>query len=67
MKTKKPLKVKTESPLEKLAKCFLEHAARETAYMRSYSNDCAYLMAHEAGVRRGVFLHAALLAQEASK
>jgi hypothetical protein len=49
------------------AQCFLEHAARETAWMREHGKNCDYLAAHTASVRRDVWLHAALLAQEKRK
>lgn len=43
------------------ANCFLEHAARETVWMREHGKQCDYQAAHEASIRRGVWLHAALL------
>ena len=47
-----------------LSQCFVEHAARETCWMREHAKECEYQAAHDAGVRRGVWLHCALLAQE---
>ena len=47
-----------------LAQCFIEHAARETAWMREHSKQCEYASAHNASVRREVWLMAALIAQE---
>lgn len=62
---------KTEKPKPKApghwAQCFLEHAARETVWMREHGKQCNYLGAHEASIRRQVWLHAALLAQEKKK
>lgn len=46
------------------AKCYLEHAVRETACMAQNAKVCDYAAAHDAAVRREVWLHAALLAQE---
>lgn len=43
--------------------CFLEHAARETVWMREHSKACNYASAHLAQVRREVWLYAALLAK----
>lgn len=48
------------------AQCYLEHAARETAWAAQNAKECNYSAAHDALVRRGVWLHAALLAQEKS-
>jgi hypothetical protein len=48
------------------AQCYLEHAARETAWAAQSAKECNYSAAHDAVVRRGVWLHAALLAQEKS-
>lgn len=48
------------------AHCYLEHAARETAWAAQNAKECNYSAAHDALVRRGVWLHAALLAQEKS-
>jgi hypothetical protein len=62
---------KKAKPFPKLkghwAQCFLEHAARETVWMREHAKQCEYQAAHDAGVRRQVWLHAALLAQEKKK
>lgn len=60
--TTKPTNSKVKEP-KHWAHCFLEHAARETAWMRHYSKQCDYIAAHDAGVRRGVWIQAALLAQ----
>jgi hydroxyacyl-ACP dehydratase HTD2-like protein with hotdog domain len=49
------------------AQCFLEHAARETAWMGQHAKQRNYASAHDASVRRQVWLHAALLAQEQHK
>ena len=47
-----------------LADCYLEHAARETAWASQYSKQCEYQLAANALERRGVWLTAALIAQE---
>jgi hypothetical protein len=49
------------------SQCFLEHAARETVWMRQHAEECDYASAYTAGIRRSVWLHAALLAQEKRK
>lgn len=61
--TKKTKAVKAKKPGH-WAQCFLEHAARETAWMAAHAKNCEYAAAHDAGVRRAVWLNAALLAQE---
>lgn len=63
MKTK-PSKPK---PAPHWSRCFLEHAARETAWARSRAKECDYAGAYVALIRRDVWLHAALLAQEKLK
>jgi len=63
MKAKRQKQSKPRGP-EHWAQCFLEHAARETAWASQFSKECNYIGAHDALVRRGVWLHAALLAQE---
>lgn len=62
-KTKKPTKLKASH----WAHVFLEQAARETVWARQFSKDCRYIDAHDALMRRGVWLHAALLAQGEKK
>ena len=47
-----------------LADCYLEHAARETTWMSQFGKECNYRSAADAEVRRGVWLMAALIAQE---
>lgn len=47
-----------------LSQCYLEHAARETQMMAEFSKDCDYHHAYRADIRRGVWLTAALIAQE---
>jgi hypothetical protein len=42
----------------------MEHGARETVWIREHAKQCEYQAAHDAGVRRGVWMMAALLAQE---
>ena len=63
MKTK-PSKPK---PAPHWSRCFLEHAAEEAARARRHAKECQYLLAHTAIIRRDVWLHAALLAQEKLK
>jgi len=61
-------KTKTsERPPHHWAKCFLEHAARETQWALANAKECNYIGAHDALERRKVWLHAALLAQEQGK
>ena len=62
--TAKPLRAARGS--EHWAHCYLEHAARETAWAAQSAKECNYSAAHDALVRRGVWLHASLLAQEKS-
>lgn len=62
---KKPAGKAARGP-EHWARCFLEHAARETEWAARNARECNYSAAHDALVRRGVWLHAALLAQEKS-
>jgi len=47
-----------------LSQCFLEHAARETAWARASAKECDYQHAAKCIVCRDVFLHCALIAQE---
>ena len=47
-----------------LSQCYLEHAARETAWMAQNAQDCNYAAAAAGETRRGVWLMAALIAQE---
>ena len=47
-----------------LSQCYLEHAARETAWASEHSKQCEYQAAANALERRGVWLMAALIAQE---
>ena len=47
-----------------LSQCYLEHAARETAWMTQNGKDCNYAAAAAGEARRGVWLMAALIAQE---
>lgn len=49
------------------AQCFLEHAARETVWARTHAKQCDYQAASDCLIRRGVWLYAALLAQEKNK
>lgn len=64
---KKNKKAKVSKPPHHWSQCFLEHAARETVWMREHAENCDYLSAHAAKIRREVWLHAALLAQEKQK
>ena len=47
-----------------LPNCYLEHAARETEWAAEHSRQCNYQSAANALERRGVWLMAALIAQE---
>ena len=47
-----------------LSQCYLEHAARETQWAAESSKQCDYQTAANALTRRGVWLMAALIAQE---
>ena len=47
-----------------LSQCYLEHAARETQWAAENSTQCDYQAAANALTRRGVWLMAALIAQE---
>jgi len=71
MKKPKPNKSSKKTaagkPPSHWANCFLEHAARETVWMREHGKNCDYAAAHNAQVRREVWLYAALLAQEKHK
>lgn len=64
---KKPKVEVTKTEATHWANCFLEHAARETEWMRANAKECQYAAAHDASVRRGVWLTAALYAQERGK
>lgn len=61
------MKRKSKDQSTHWANCFLEHAARETVWMRQHAKECNYAAAHDASVRRGVWLTAALYAQEKKK
>jgi hypothetical protein len=63
MKSKKSKKPTKQKPPGHWAQCFLEHAARETAWMAAHAKECDYAGAYAASIRRSVWLHAALLAQ----
>lgn len=60
----KPDSLQQPGSTRTLADCFLEHAARETAWMSQFGKECNYRSAADAEVRRGVWLMAALIAQE---
>jgi hypothetical protein len=61
-------KTKPEAkPPHHWAQCFLEHAARETAWIAQHMKECNYISAHNAQIRREVWLYAALLAQDKGK
>lgn len=49
------------------AQCFLEHATREMKWAEQAAKDGQYQVASNALVRQGVWLHAALMAQEQGK
>ena len=60
----KPKDIRKTKPAKTVSGCFLKHAARETAWAARYAKDCDYISAHNALVRRGVWLTAALIVQE---
>lgn len=61
--TAKPLRAARGST-PTLSQCYLEHAARETQWAAESSKQCDYQTAANALTRRGVWLVAALIAQE---
>jgi hypothetical protein len=54
----------THGSTRTLSNCYLEHAARETQWAADSSKQCDYQAAANALERRGVWLVAALIAQE---
>jgi len=65
MKTK-PNEIKPAMTIkaDSLIACFVVKAAQETRWMREHAKQCEYSAAHNCGVRREVWLHAALMTQE---
>lgn len=60
----KPRSVQRGGSTPTLSQCYLEHAARETAWAAQHSKQCEYQAAANALERRGAWLMAALIAQE---
>lgn len=61
-KSTKKTEVKPEDS-QTLSQCYLEHAARETVWMKHHAKGCDYAAANNACERRNAFLTAALIAQ----